>query len=194
MLCDGNLKQCKMNEQLTNVHIYSIIDQLVYTLDELKQRNKCHNDVKPGNILYVKERKNNGQFEIKTKMTDFGMCNQLGGTPGWSPPNFTHDREAGYSDEYSFGLIALYLLAEDDELFYVLRDNYIVSSYKQWLIYFRNLPEIKIIRCMLDPENKQSSKLEWARRQQQKQHGRTCKETTNTAGCSGSLHQSIVHC
>ena len=164
MLCDGNLKQCKINEQLTNEHIYSIIDQLVDTQEELKQKGKCHNDVKPGNVLYVKKIMTSRQFEIKTKMADFGMCNQLGGTPGWSPPNFTHDRLPGYSDEYSFGLLALYLLAEDDELFYVMRDNHTTSSsYPQWLRLFRDLPEIKSIRCMLDPNYKQSSKPDWTR-------------------------------
>ena len=96
-LCDGNLRQCKMNEQLTSEHIYTIIDQLVDTLEELKKNDKCHNDVKPGNVLYVKELKSNGQFEIRTKLADFGMCNQLGGTPGWSPPNFTHERQPGHS-------------------------------------------------------------------------------------------------
>ena len=91
------------------------------------------------------------------------MCNQLGGTPGWSPPNFTHERKPGYSDEYSFGLLALYLLTEDEELFYVLRDNYIPLKYEQRLVYFHHLPEIKIIRCMLDQNYKQSSKPDWAR-------------------------------
>ena len=67
-LCDGNLKQCKMNEQLTNEHIYSIIDQLVDTLEESTKKDKCHNDVKPGNVLYLKKMKKNGQFEIKTKL------------------------------------------------------------------------------------------------------------------------------
>ena len=163
MLCDGNLKQCKMNEQLTNEHIYSIIDQLVNTLDELKQKKKCHNDVKPGNVLYLKKMKNNKQFEIKTKLADFGMCNQLGGTPGWSPPNFTHERQPGYSDEYSFGLLCLYLLAEDDELFYVIRDNYIAAPYQPWLDLFRDLPEVKIVLCMLDPDYTKSTKLAWRR-------------------------------
>ena len=163
-LCDGNMKECKQNEQLTSQHIYSIIDQLVETSEELKQRGKCHNDVKPGNVLYVKEMKTNGDFEIKTKLADFGMCNQLGGTPGWSPPNFTHDRQPGVSDEYSFGLLVLYLLTEDDELFYTLRDNYTTSPpYPRWLVDFKDLPEIKIIRNMMDPTNRRSSKSDWAK-------------------------------
>ena len=164
MLCDGNLKQCKMNEKLSNQQIYSIIDQLVDAQEELKQRGKCHNDVKPGNVLYVKEMKSDGHFEIKIKLADFGMCNQLGGTPGWSPPNFTHDRQPGHSDEYSFGLLALYLLAEDDELFYIIRDNYTTyMPYPKWLILFRDLPETKIIRCMLDQNSKQSVRPDWAK-------------------------------
>ena len=57
MLCDGNLKQCKMNEQLTNEQIYSIIDRLVDTLEELKKNGKCHNDVKPGNVFICEDKK-----------------------------------------------------------------------------------------------------------------------------------------
>ena len=162
-LCDGNLRDCKRNEQLTSEHISSIIDQLVDTLEELKKYGKCHNDVKPGNVLYVKKARGNGEFKIRTKLADFGTCDKLGGTPGWSPPNFTHDRQPGYSDAYSFGLIALYLLTEDDELFYALRDNYIVTPEKQWLHSFRRLPEVKIIRQMMDPNYKKSSKPDWAR-------------------------------
>ena len=121
--------------------------------------------MKPGNVLYLKMMKNNSsQFEIKTKMADFGMCNQIGGTPGWSPPNFTYTRQPGHSDEYSFGLLALYLLAEDDELFYAMRDNRIESTNNpQWLLHFRALPEIQIIRRMLDTNYKQTSKPDWAR-------------------------------
>ena len=120
-----------------------------------------HNDVKPGNVLYEKTTTNNGQVNMHLKLADFGMCGRLGGTPGWSPPNFTHDRQPGHSDQYSFGLLALYLLAEDDDLFYVMRDNYIVPPYKQWLNQFRDLPEIKIIRCMLDKNYTQSTKPVW---------------------------------
>ena len=112
----------------------------------------------------MKVMKTNDDFEIRTKLADFGMCNQWGGTPGWSPLSFTHDRQPGVSDEYSFGLVALYLLTEDDELFYALRDNYTTSPpYPRWLLHFRDLPEIKIIRNMMDPNYRQSSKSEWAK-------------------------------
>ena len=158
---EGSLKDLKQKETLTSDILFSLIYQLLDMDELLKTKNMNHNDVKPGNILYEKKkRQRNGQYKIRITLADFGMCGRFGGTPGWSPPNFTHDRQRG-SDEYSFGLCALYLLAEDDELFYVLRDNYISEQSPLWLVRFRDLPEIKIICMMLDPNNQQSSKSEW---------------------------------
>ena len=159
----GSLKELKKNETMTSGILFSMIDQLLEMNEVLKTKKMNHNDVKPGNVLYEKVTTNNGLVEIRLKLADFGMCGRLGGTPGWSPPDFTHDRQPG-SDEYSFGLVALFLLAEDDDLFYVLRDNYTTDiPHPQWLIRFRNLPEIKVIQNMMNPNYKQSSKPAWAR-------------------------------
>ena len=152
-LCDGNLKKC-MKEPLENHHRLSIINQLLDTVITLKRRNKQHNDVKPGNVLYEKKRLDSA-FEIKTKLADFGICNRSGGTPGWSPPNFTIRQKSG--DVYSVGLVILFVLCEDASLFYAIRDNFIQPdkpNYRieeQVLIAFRKLPEIKLIRQMIHP-------------------------------------------
>ena len=159
---EGSLKDLKQKETLTSDILFSLIYQLLDMDELLKTKNMNHNDVKPGNVLYEKVTTNNGQVEIRLKLADFGMCGRLGGTPGWSPPDFTHDRQPG-SDEYSFGLVALFLLAEDDDLFYVLRDNYTTDlPHPQWLLDFRDLPEIKVIRNMMNSNHKQSSKPTWA--------------------------------
>ena len=95
-LMKGNLKDLKIKENLNNDQVCSIIIQLLDMLEVLKTNDKNHNDVKPGNILYEKKkRQRNGQFQIQVKLADFGMCDRFGGTPGWSPPNFTHDRQRG---------------------------------------------------------------------------------------------------
>lgn len=168
--CDGNLRELKQ-EKLTEEHYASMIKQLLSMLKHLKNLKKSHNDIKPGNVLFLKKTKKRkltktctSLFDIQLKLADFGVCNQSGGTPGWSPPDFTHDRIPGESDLFSVGLVILYLLCEDDELFYAIRDNYTEQG-ATWTNYFRQLPEIDLIRQMVSPVSKPS--IEWCEQQWQ---------------------------
>lgn len=156
-LCEGNLKDCK-KMSLNNDHRRSIIDQLLYALEELDKLDKKHNDIKPGNLLYDIKANSNG-FNIRLKLSDFGTCNMTGGTPGWSVPAF--NEKIYFGDRYSVGLVILYLLCENDELFYAIRDNCVQP--KQGRVYsteetegineFRRIPVVRIIRQMIDPFN-----------------------------------------
>ena len=63
--------------------IKDVIDQLFSGLGQLILADKCHNDLKPTNILY---RCQNNKYIIK--IGDFGQCGTQGGTPGWTAPVF----------------------------------------------------------------------------------------------------------
>merc|ERR1711892_521724 len=121
-------------------------------LKQLKDSGKCHNDIKPGNLLFNKVQTASG-FDVDLRLGDFGLCDKLGGTPGWSPADFTNKREPGVSDLYSVGLVTLYLLCEDEELFYAIRDNYVPfsSTLQPWLTKFRNSPALRLICQMIEP-------------------------------------------
>ena len=53
--------------------IKDIIDQLFDGLNQLKQANVCHNDIKPANILYCTVGNRH-----RVKIADFGQCNKKG--------------------------------------------------------------------------------------------------------------------
>ena len=160
-LCDGNLRECCKNETLNNGHRLSMIKQMIEMVKQLKASGKSHNDIKPGNVLYVKKPTTKG-FEIQLQLADFGICNQAGGTPGWSLPDFTNDRQPGDADLYSMGLVILYLLCEDEELFYAIRDNYVpfLSTSQPWLTKFRNSPALLLICQMIEPLPKSQCDLD----------------------------------
>ena len=82
-----------------------VIDQLFSGLEQLIRADKCHNDLKPTNILY---KYSNGKYSIK--IGDFAQCGTQGGTPGWTAPVFLKNRNPGKEDMYSVGLIILRLL------------------------------------------------------------------------------------
>ena len=151
-LCDGNLRECCQNENLTNGHRHSMIMQMIQMLRKLKAFGKSHNDIKPGNLLYVKKPTAKG-FDVQLQLADFGICNQVGGTPGWSLPDFTNHRKPGDADLFSMGLVILYLHCEDDELFYAIRDNYVLfsSSSMQWVNRFRSSPALRLVCQMIEP-------------------------------------------
>ena len=148
-LCDGSLKD---HEELAREFGRDNIIKQLLDMAELLQADfdGCHNDVKPSNILYVKT-VTNGKTSLELKLSDFGMSDRWGGTPGWSPHNFTDERKPG-DDIYSFGLIILYVLCEKNDLFYIIRDSFLDGFFKPQINNFRNLPEIKIILRMIDVE------------------------------------------
>ena len=92
---------------------------------------------------------------MELKIGDFGQANKGGGSPGWTVPQFRSKRQPGKSDMYSTGMLLLYVLCEDTELFYALRDNY-VPDYeynKPWMTTFRKMPEIEFVMKMMDLGN-----------------------------------------
>ena len=138
--------------------IKDIIDQLFEGLKQLKDADACHNDIKPGNVLY---RLAQNKFEIK--IADFGQSNKKGGTPGWTAPVFRRDRTPGKEDMFSMGLIILRLLCYEKDLFFALRDNWVnLSGLTQ--LKFNNMPEINLIRKMINLDNQptiQVAEREW---------------------------------
>ena len=126
----------------------SIMSQLLNGLQQLKNVQKCHNNLKPSNILY---RKTITSYEIR--IADFGQCGGKGGTPGWTAPIFNKERKPGKEDMYSVGWLILKLLCDDKDLFLCLRDNFVTDTSKPWMAKFRNLPEIQILLKMINIEN-----------------------------------------
>ena len=134
----------------------NIITQLLNGVQQLKDAKKCHNDLKPNNVLY---RKANNYFDrlavffglknsYSIRIADFGQCGGKGGTPGWTAPIFHKDRQSGKEDMYSVGWLILRLLCDDENLFFRLRDNFVPDTTKPWMAKFRSLPEIDRV----DPE------------------------------------------
>jgi len=135
--------------------IRDIIDQIIAGLGQLILADECHNDLKPGNILY---KYRNNKYTIK--IGDFGQCGTKGGTPGWTAPVFFEDRKPGKEDLYSIGLVILRLLTGDDDLFHCLRDNFVtnIDSTKQWMADFKNMDEVKLVMKMMNLDNQPTFK------------------------------------
>ena len=66
---------------------------------------------------------------------------------------FHQDRQPGKEDMYSVGWLILRLLCDDENLFFCLRDNYVVDTTKTWMAKFRNLPEIEFVMKMINIKN-----------------------------------------
>ena len=126
-LCDGNLGEDYIN--LTLKQCKAVCEQLFEGLNQLKNSNICHNDLKPQNILYQigGENYEDGSSKVSIKIGDFGTAGRSGGTPGWTWPRFWSKREPGQSDMYSIALLILYIICDTKELFYRIRDNYATS-------------------------------------------------------------------
>ena len=63
------------------------------------------------------------------------------------------------------GLVILYLLCET-ELFYIVRDNFILDTTQPWLAHLRNMVEIKFVMKMINLDNQPTTaecKQEWNR-------------------------------
>ena len=125
----------------------SIISQLLNGLQQLAKAKKCHNDIKPSNVLY---RKTNNSYSIC--IADFGQCGGRGGTPGWTAPVFHEERQPGKEDMFSIGWLILRVLSVNQNLFYCLRDNFVADTTKPWIAKFRSLPEIRLVSKMVDLE------------------------------------------
>jgi len=91
----------------------SIISQVAEGLYAAHQKNICHRDIKPDNILV------NDNLEVK--ITDFGICylptsdvtrtSELMGSPGYMAPEYLrHGKTDKSMDIYSLGVVAYELL------------------------------------------------------------------------------------
>ena len=125
----------------------NIISQLLNGLKQLKDAKKCHNDIKPSNVLY---RKTNAMYSIC--IADFGQCGGKGGTPGWTAPVFHQERQPGKEDMLSVGWLILRVLCDDEKLFFCLRDNF-VDTNEPWITNFRSLPEIQFVMKLINLDN-----------------------------------------
>ena len=123
----------------------NIVTQLLKGLEELKNASKCHNDIKPSNVLY---RKTKNAYSIQ--IGDFGQCGGKGGTPGWTAPVFHRDRQPGKEDMFSVGWLCLYLLCDSEGLFRSLRDNYDEDVDAAWMTGFRGMTEIDFVYKLVD--------------------------------------------
>ena len=147
-LCDGNLT--KTNTKFTLKQSVEICKQLLEGLQQLENSRKCHNDLKPENVLFTigDEKYENGDSKISIKIGDFGTADRSGGTPGWTWPRFLSERKPGQSDMYSTALLILYVMTDSRHLFYRLRDNYI-DGRPYWLYQFRADPLIELVIDMM---------------------------------------------
>ena len=149
-LCDGNISKESdkglAGKKLSLSESISICSQLFEGLIQLENSNSCHNDLKPENVLFKRDQ--NGELEIK--ISDFGQAGRTGGTPGWTWPKFLTERQPGKSDAYSVGMLVLYVMCDDRETFYRIRNNYVVNGGQQWLVDFRNNPFFKLIIDMMN--------------------------------------------
>ena len=152
--CEGNSTTYKKVDTNTYSKSFtSVISQLIEGLDSLRQANIVHNDLKPGNILYKTTYVDEDELAVQIKISDFGSVGKLVGTPGWTAPTFMSDKSRCFeSDMYSMGLVILYVLCESDDLFYAIRDNFIVGDKlsTKWLANFRRFPEIQLILKMMN--------------------------------------------
>ena len=148
-----------------------MITQLLDGLEQLEQADKCHNDIKPSNILWrvivnsPRITQNMDDYDVEVNIGDFGQCGKLGGTPGWTVPQFNTDRKPGKSDMYSMGMVFLYLLCET-QIFYCIRDNFVVNTKMPWMTSFRNMLEIKFVMRMINLNSQPTiaeCKYEWNR-------------------------------
>ena len=141
------------------VQLREIIDQLLTGLEQLIDAGKCHNDLKPTNMLY---RYQSNKYTIK--ISDFAQCGTQGGTPGWTAPVFLESRQPGKEDMYSLGLVILRLLCADQVIFHCLRDNFVQDTKQQWMVDFKSMAEIKFIMKMMNLDKQptlQEIKDEW---------------------------------
>ena len=145
---EGNLSEKDKNEfkkQIDVLLVQSMILQLLDGLDQLERSRQSHNDLKPTNILYSTD-----EDSLTLKISDFGQCQRSGGTPGWTSPLFQSERLPGKTDMYSMALVILYILCEDANTFYCLRDNFVEDQDGKWLNKFRKRPEIELVMKMMN--------------------------------------------
>jgi len=150
-----------------------ILRDISSALHYVHLKNKIHNDIKPANILYSKDR---GavlcDFGLSTRRTDPATN---GGTPYYVPPEFIgHKLRGSPADVWALGVTMLYVLrhipfpdargrqGHPRQLYWMIADlnrrsvrshqprghTSAISQMQQWL------QEVKDARAQLDPRNK----------------------------------------
>ncbi|KAK2771381.1 Calcium/calmodulin-dependent protein kinase type 1 [Colletotrichum kahawae] len=86
-----------------------VLQNMASALRYLHDSNLVHNDVKPANILYHRQK--------GAKLVDFGLATRLGsaastgGTPWYLPPEFLSRKQRGApADVFALGIVMAYLL------------------------------------------------------------------------------------
>ena len=159
-LYEGNISKKGSNGligRLTLAQSVSICDQLFEGLIQLENSKSCHNDLKPENILYNCDQ--NGNIEIA--ISDFGQAGRTGGTPGWTWPKFLAKREPGKSDLYSVALLVLYVMCDEREVFYRVRNNYVDNFGQLWLTAIQNDSFFKLIIYMINLKVTPTEAKDW---------------------------------
>ena len=113
--------------------------------------------MKPENILYNCDQ--NGNIEIA--ISDFGQAGRTGGTPGWTWPKFLAKREPGKSDLYSVALLVLYVMCDEREVFYRVRNNYVENFGQLWLTAIQNDSFFKLIIYMINLKVTPTEAKDW---------------------------------
>ena len=149
--CNANIKACQPDLKLPEAKM--ICYQLLEGLQQLAESEKCHNDLKPENVLLKKGDfpDDDGNYKYEVKICDFGTTNKSGGTAGWTWPKFRSQRKPGKSDMYSIALLMLYVMCDTKEIFYCIRNNSVEDD-EPWLPNFREIPFIKLVMRMMSLE------------------------------------------
>ena len=91
-----------------------MLESIIKTLGDLQDRNLCHLDIKPSNILI--NLTENGQWNGDLVLTDFGLSGTVdsatgrAGTPGFGSPEQFVDHVHKHSDNYGLGKLAVLLI------------------------------------------------------------------------------------
>lgn len=147
-----------------------VLKDIAGALNYVHQRNRVHNDIKPANILYSRDR---GavlcDFGLSTRTTDPATN---GGTPYYVPPEFVGSKQRGIpSDTWALGITMLYVLGHisfpdargrqgPKQLYWIIADinrrsqlqankaTSAVTQMRQWL------NEVNEARAGLNPKDK----------------------------------------
>ena len=90
-----------------------MLECIIRTLGDLQDRNLCHLDVKPSNILV---NLNGSKWNGDLVLTDFGLSGTVdsatgnAGTPGYGSPEQFVGHVHKFSDNYSLGKLAILLI------------------------------------------------------------------------------------
>lgn len=133
-------------------HLKSIVTELLDGLDKISQW-RYNNALKRGNVPFdiivdsLQDDSYVAIHNIGSLDIDFGQCGEKSGII-----------EQGKADMYSMGLVILYLLTQNDELFYYLRDSSVTKQQIQ------QIPAFKFVMSMMNLNQQQSvidCKNEW---------------------------------